>query len=172
MFENVRRVVTVIDDQGVSRVESDGGPLVSQRLPNARAVIDEVWSVDSLPADIFAPGDRDEFSFLSPTNGFVVRRVDIPPDAEKWLDDAGRPREPEFHEGMHQTPTIDIIQMLEGELWMLLDSGEEVHLSPGDLVVQRGTVHAWRNRTDRRTRYLAIMVSAPLPHAIEHHANP
>ena len=56
-----------------------------------------------------------------------------------------------------------MIQVLEGDLWLLLPSGEEVHLKPGDLVVQRGTVHAWRNRTDRPTRYFAVMLSAELP---------
>ena len=172
MFQNVRRVVTVIDDQGVSRIETDGAPAVTQRLANAGAAIDEVWQFPAVPADIHAAGDPTEFSFLSPPEGFLVRRVEVPPDALRFVDDAGRPRTPEFHEGMHQTPTIDILQILEGELWLLLDSGEETCLRAGDLVVQRGTVHAWRNRTDHVTRYLAIMVSAPLPHPIEHHANP
>ena len=56
-----------------------------------------------------------------------------------------------------------MIQVLEGELWLLLPSGEEVHLHPGDLVIQRGTVHAWRNRSDRPTWYFAVMLSADLP---------
>lgn len=172
MFENVRRVVTVIGEDGVSRIESDGAPPVSRRLPNARAAIDEVWRVDSVPADIHAPIDADEFSFLSPDQGFVVRRVEVPPDRTRFVDDAGRPREPEPHEGMHQTATVDLLQILDGELWLLLDSGEETCLRAGDVVVQRGTVHAWRNRSDQPVRYLAIMVTAPLPHPIEHHANP
>jgi len=172
MFDNVRRVVTVIGEDGVSRIASDGVPPVARRLPNAGASIDEVWRFDALPGDIHAPGDPAEFSFLSPPNGFLVRRVEVPPDATRFVDDAGNPREPGPDEGMHQTPTIDILQILEGELWLLLDSGEETCLRQGDLVVQRGTVHAWRNRSDSVTRYLAIMVSAPLPHPIEHHANP
>jgi mannose-6-phosphate isomerase-like protein (cupin superfamily) len=151
MFENVRRVVTVIDDNGVSRIESDG---------------------DAVPGDISATGDPEEFSFLSPANGFLVRRVEVPPDSSRFFDETGGPRLPEAHEGMHQTATIDILQILEGELWCLLDSGEETCLRAGDVIVQRGTVHAWRNRTEEVTRYLAIMVTAPLPHPIEHHANP
>ena len=172
MFQNVRRVVTVIDDQGVSRIESDAAPPVSRRLPNAGAAIDEVWRFDAVPADIHASGDPAEFSFLSPPDGFLVRRVEVPPDRERFVDQNGNPRVPSPHEGMHQTATVDILQILEGELWLLLDSGEETCLRAGDLVVQRGTVHAWRNRTDQFTRYLAIMVTAPLPHPIEHHANP
>lgn len=171
-FERVRRVVTVLGDDGVSRIESDGAPPVSRRLPNARAAIDEVWRFDAVPADVHAPGDADEFSFLSPADGFIVRRVEVPPDAERFVDADGNPRVPEPHEGMHQTATVDLLQILEGELWLLLDSGEETCLRAGDVVVQRGTVHAWRNRSDRPVRYLAIMVTAPLPHAIEHPANP
>lgn len=172
MFENVRRVVTVIDDNGVSRIESDGAPPVSRRLENAGANIDEVWQIEAVPGDIAAPGDPEEFSFLSPADGFLVRRVEVPPDSARFFDESGAPRTPAPHEGMHQTATIDILQILEGELWCLLDSGEETCLRAGDVIVQRGTVHAWRNRTDQVTRYLAIMVTAPLPHAIEHHANP
>lgn len=172
MFEHVRRVVTVIDEHGVSRIESDGAPPVSQRLPNAGAAIDEVWRFDAVPGDIAAPGDPTEFSFLSPAEGFLVRRVEVPPDATRFLDEAGHPREPEPHEGMHQTPTIDLIQMLEGELWCVLDSGEETCLRAGDVLVQRGTVHAWRNRSAEVVRYLAIMVTAPLPNPIEHPASP
>jgi hypothetical protein len=172
MFDNVRRVVTVLGDDGLSHFESDGSPTVNRRLPNARAAIDEIWRFPAVPIDATAPGDVEEFSFLSPEQGFVVRRVEVPPDREKYVDEHGNPRTPEPHEGMHQTATIDIIQMLEGELWCLLDSGEETCLHAGDVLVQRGTVHAWRNRTDRPVRYLAIMVTATLPGPIIHHANP
>jgi mannose-6-phosphate isomerase-like protein (cupin superfamily) len=172
MFENVRRVVTVIDENGVSRIESDGPPALTRRLPHAGAAIDEVWKFDAVPGDIHAPGDPSEFAFLSPPSGFLVRRVEVPPDSVRFVDEAGKARVPERHEGMHQTPTIDILQILEGELWLLLDSGEETLLRAGDVVVQRGTVHAWRNRSDTPMRYLAIMVSAPLPNPIEHPANP
>ena len=53
-----------------------------------------------------------------------------------------------------------------------LQGDRETCLQAGDVLVQRGTVHAWRNRTDRPVRYLAIMVTATLPGPIVHHANP
>ena len=162
MFENVRRVVTVIDDDGVSRVESDGPPPQIIRHPSGTELT-AVWTIDEIPIAATAPGDRDEYAFLSPPQGIIFRRVEVPPDAGRFVDDEGNPREPAPDEGMHQTPTIYLIQVLEGELWLLLPEGEEVHLKPGDLVVQRGTVHAWRNRTDRPTRYFAVMLSADLP---------
>jgi hypothetical protein len=162
MFENVRRVVTVIDDDGVSRVESDGPPPQVVRNPSG-TVLTQAWTIDAVPVPAGAPGDRAEYGFLSPPAGIVFRRVEVPPDSVRFVDEHGNPRSPADDEGMHQTPTIDLIQVLEGDLWLLLPSGEDVHLRPGDLVVQRGTVHAWRNRSDQPTRYFAVMISATLP---------
>jgi quercetin dioxygenase-like cupin family protein len=162
MFENVRRVVTVIDADGVSRVESDGPPPQVTRHPTG-TVLSAVWTVDSIPVDAMAEGDRTEYAFLSPPQGVMFRRVEVPPDSVRFVDEQGKPRQPSNDEGMHQTPTVDLIQVLEGDLWLLLPSGEEVHLRPSDLVIQRGTIHAWRNRTDHVTRYFAVMISADLP---------
>ena len=167
MFDNVRRVVTVIDDKGVSRIERDGEPPVKSRSQQG-TLMHEVWRVMGIPCDAGDEGDHD-FSFMSPPNGFVVRRVEIPPDSMRYLDDEGKPRSPLKREGMHQTATVDIIVVLEGELWLILDSDETVKLRPGDTLVQRSTVHAWRNPTSSVCRYLAIMISANLPNEIEHH---
>ena len=56
--------------------------------------------------------------------------------------------EPE-HPGMHTTDTVDVDLVISGEVWLELDDGAEVHLGPGDCVVQNGTRHAWHNRTDQ-----------------------
>ena len=58
------------------------------------------------------------------------------------------------------TKTIDFIQVLEGELWLVLENGEESQLVAGDCVVQRGTVHAWRNRSPNPTTFIAVLVAA------------
>jgi mannose-6-phosphate isomerase-like protein (cupin superfamily) len=63
------------------------------------------------------------------------------------------------HPGMHTTPTVDYDVVLEGELCLELTDGE-ITLGPGDIVVQHGTRHAWRNRTDRPARLLAVLVGA------------
>jgi hypothetical protein len=162
MFENVRRIVTVIDADGMSRVESDGPPPGVVRNPSG-TVLHAAWTIDGVPVPARAEGDRDDYRFLPAPGGMIFRRVEVPPDSGRFVDDDGNPREPARDEGMHQTPTIDLIQVLEGDLWLLLPSGEDVHLKPGDLVVQRGTVHAWRNRTDKPTRYFAVMIDATLP---------
>lgn len=67
-----------------------------------------------------------------------------------------------FEEGgaMHTSDTIDYGVCLEGEMWLTLDDGAEVHLTPGSCVVQRGTRHAWENRGDKPALMLYVLVGA------------
>jgi uncharacterized cupin superfamily protein len=62
--------------------------------------------------------------------------------------------------GMHTTDTIDFEVVLDGEVWLELDDGVEVHLRAGDTVVQNGTRHAWRNRSDRPARMAFVLIGA------------
>jgi hypothetical protein len=62
--------------------------------------------------------------------------------------------------GMHTTDTIDFEVVLEGEVWLELDDGAEVHLRAGDTVVQNGTRHAWRNHGDTTARLAVFIVGA------------
>jgi mannose-6-phosphate isomerase-like protein (cupin superfamily) len=48
--------------------------------------------------------------------------------------------------GMHKTNTVDYSIVYDGEIWLELDDGETLHLKRGDVVVQNGTRHAWRNQ--------------------------
>ncbi|GAA3151848.1 cupin domain-containing protein [Streptomyces rameus] len=60
------------------------------------------------------------------------------------LTDGDEPDRP----GLHTTDTLDYGICLEGELYLELDDGREVLLTPGTCVVQQGTRHAWHNRGD------------------------
>jgi hypothetical protein len=64
------------------------------------------------------------------------------------------------HPGMHTTPTVDYVVLLSGELWLELDDQEERRLAPGDVVVQNGTRHAWRNRGTEPAAILSVMIGA------------
>ena len=59
---------------------------------------------------------------------------------------------------MHRTETVDVGVVLEGETWLLLDDGSETRVGAGDAVVQRGTNHAWANRSDRPVRMVFVMI--------------
>ncbi|WP_207000422.1 cupin domain-containing protein [Trinickia mobilis] len=62
--------------------------------------------------------------------------------------------------GKHRTETIDYDIILSGELWLELDDGETRHLEAGDIVVQNGTRHAWRNRGDVPAVMVAVLIGA------------
>jgi len=66
------------------------------------------------------------------------------------------------HPGMHTTPSVDYDVLLEGTLHLELTEGE-VELHAGDVVVQHGTRHAWRNRSDGVARLLVVFVGATPP---------
>ena len=61
---------------------------------------------------------------------------------------------------MHTTDTVDFELILEGEVWLELDDGVEVHLKPGDTVVQNGTRHAWRNKSSEPCTVAYALVGA------------
>ena len=61
-------------------------------------------------------------------------------------------------DGMHATPTIDYDIVLEGEIWLELDDGQEVHLKKHDVVIQNGTRHAWRNKGTRPATLAFVLI--------------
>jgi hypothetical protein len=67
--------------------------------------------------------------------------------------------EPE-NPGMHTTDTVDYGIVLEGEVYLELDDGKQVHLRAHDVVVQNGTRHAWRNKSDKPVKMAFVLVGA------------
>lgn len=60
--------------------------------------------------------------------------------------------------GFHTSDSIDYGVCLEGEMWLVLDEGHEARITPGTVVVQRGTRHAWQNRSDQPATMLYVLV--------------
>jgi uncharacterized cupin superfamily protein len=60
---------------------------------------------------------------------------------------------------MHFTETVDIMTVLSGELWAITETGETL-LRAGDTLVQRGTAHAWSNRTSEPATIVSVMIAA------------
>ena len=67
------------------------------------------------------------------------------------------------HPGMHTTDTVDYDIVLDGEIWLELDDGAEAHLRQGDVVVQCGTRHAWRNKGTRAATMAFVLIGALRP---------
>jgi mannose-6-phosphate isomerase-like protein (cupin superfamily) len=61
---------------------------------------------------------------------------------------------------MHRTNTVDYSIVWEGEMWLELDDGKTIHLERGDVVVQNGTRHAWRNKGTRPVTMLFFLNGA------------
>ncbi|WP_233868112.1 cupin domain-containing protein [Paraburkholderia adhaesiva] len=62
--------------------------------------------------------------------------------------------------GFHRTSTVDYDVILSGELWLELDDGEVRRLKAGDIVIQNGTRHAWRNRSEQPAVMLSVLIGA------------
>ena len=63
------------------------------------------------------------------------------------------------HPGFHKTHSVDYAVVIEGEIWALMDVGETL-MKVGDVLIQRGTNHAWANRTDHIARVLFVLNGA------------
>jgi mannose-6-phosphate isomerase-like protein (cupin superfamily) len=65
--------------------------------------------------------------------------------------------------GFHTTPSVDHVIVLEGELWLELDTGPETLVRAGDVVIQNGTAHAWHNRGSDAAVIVAVMIGTDQP---------
>jgi len=164
-----RRVVTGHDEGGRSIILTDGYALNSKTLVAAGGLQrTELWEARSAPAD--NRGNRDaaaETTELEPQwGGNIFRIVEYPPDSVrlKTIDPSAHfgvaaDRSGKYHRGMHKTNTIDYVIILSGEIYAVMEEGE-VLLRSGDTLIQRGTNHAWSNRSDQPCVIAFVMVSA------------
>ncbi|RZL84015.1 MAG: cupin domain-containing protein [Rhodococcus sp. (in: high G+C Gram-positive bacteria)] len=161
-----RCVVTGIED-GRSTIISDGPGATRFVTPIFGAV--DLWQVDALPAVVGSESTLGETIVLDPpAGGLVVRMLQFPPDAEwqgtdAFADAMGEVGAGDTHvdsdvPGMHVTDTVDVLTVVEGEIYVVLEETETL-LRVGDSVVQRGTKHAWSNRSDRPAVLVATMMS-------------
>ncbi|GLU33231.1 cupin domain-containing protein [Trinickia caryophylli] len=172
----IRRIVTGHDGSGRAIVVSDG-PLrtVVEIAAIPGTTFHEVWSTADSPARVDNGADPTAGPLMlpPPARGTRFRFVDIPPDTQEFLargaakmrdafsqtGDAtvSTVREGSPHPLMHRTESIDYGVVVEGEMTLILDTGE-VELAQGDVVIQRGTNHAWANRSGRSCRMLFVLV--------------
>jgi mannose-6-phosphate isomerase-like protein (cupin superfamily) len=149
----MRLVVTGTDAAGRSFIESADTVTVGRSLA-------ELW-VTSPDQPLGRPGDPGARHLMPPKGGAHWRIVDLPPDEvmRPWFE-KGLP--PYDGRGFHLTNSVDYILVLEGAVTLELDEGA-VELGPGDMVVQRRTNHAWRNKTAAKVRLLCLMQSLETP---------
>jgi quercetin dioxygenase-like cupin family protein len=154
-----RRIVTGHDASGRSVVLSDAPS--PKTLDVGTAAFHEVWITDAIPTPIAAsepeePTDR-PVRTPPPAGGVTVRFTEMAPGAAS---------------PMHRTETVDVGVVLEGETWLLLDDGSQTRVSQGDAVVQRGTNHAWANRSNEPVRMVFVMIDGTLGDDVRAAAGP
>jgi mannose-6-phosphate isomerase-like protein (cupin superfamily) len=153
MPRSTRRVVTGHDGGGKSVVLSDGPPPQHHPMhgPAIGADFHEMWSdARAIPELTFVEArEPNERAFtIMPAAGHLLRILDVYP-----LRDGGK------RTVMHRTRTLDYVVVIEGELILILDDSE-VTLKRGDVVVQRGTDHAWENRSGSIARAAFFHIDA------------
>lgn len=170
----IRRVLTGDDAQGQSFVQEDGPSPSVRTVPERPGYrVSNLWRTCAA-GRVDAPDSIAEHKGVSPPEGgTVLRIIDFPPEPADpqelqralqatfgaMFRDAQHAPKPGEHPGMHRTDTVDYAIMLEGELVAILDQ-EETVLRAGDVLVQRGTNHAWANRSGRPARIAFILVDA------------
>jgi mannose-6-phosphate isomerase-like protein (cupin superfamily) len=179
----IRRVVTGHNAAGRSLFIMDGpAPHVFTRGPGS-AVVTELWETRSAPASNVENAETTDrpFRLAPPRNGTVLRIIEYPSDEQRLValererastDDgsdhaAAFDRASPRHPGFHKTDSVDYAIVLSGQIYALMDDGE-VLLRPGDVLIQRGTNHAWSNRSDEPAILAFVLIdAAPIPPADE-----
>ena len=188
---SIRRIVTGHDALGRSVVTEDcAAPSVHTNPKRVGYHLTQLWMTDQMPA--FVGNEPDPTSRplrLEPSrNGTVVRIVEFGPEGD-WLTklDAQGTREAwgelgtnqastnqqgkAKHPLMHRTQSVDYGLVLDGEITLVLDE-EEVTMRAGDFLVERGTNHAWANRSGKPCRILFVLIDGEFDPAIAANFNP
>jgi Cupin domain len=173
MSKLYRRVVTGHNAQGRSIIASDGPPERLQAMGPNGPWLREYWNTRETPAIIdHLSGEPPESRVIltPPSHGTRIRVVDIAPESAEDASLDTKASTEHFsrisaadaftggrHPMMHRTETIDYGIVLEGEVWLIVDESETL-MRVGDIAIQRGTNHAWVNRSTANCRIAFILV--------------
>lgn len=168
----IRRVVTGLDTTGQSVfISDDAAPRACSFATIPGHAMAHLWSTGSTngtqqdptlgyPPLVPGPGETSLAIYDFPPDTVMQNPTDVGQMVEELggalpgLFECFEPDNP----GMHTTPTIDYGILLQGELWLELDNGEQKLIRPGEVVIQHGTRHAWRNKSDQIARALFVMI--------------
>lgn len=173
-----RRIVTGHDTDGRAVILEDAPPPRVARIGGEDgAYFYEVWNTRATPAPIdAASGEPPEetITLAPPASGTRIRVVDFPPEndrtgtiapeqARSHFEQMGAEEASSFdgehsrHPYTHRTETIDYGIILDGEITLIVDEGETT-MHKGDIAIQRGTNHAWANRSGQTCRVAFILI--------------
>lgn len=171
----IRRVITTVDKDGKSTIFSDASATsIVRPLPVAPDLaLINLWSTTTSPASLSEQeGPATQSASLVPSPcGTIFRFVNFPPEASyrnkvnaadtdtAWKELKTEQKQSTVHPMMHSTKTIDYAIILSGEIYLILDKTETL-LKSGDVVIQRGTNHAWSNQSNAPCLIAFILIDA------------
>jgi len=149
-LSSLNRFITTHNEETGQAIFSDALPEENPTNPLPGAVFRLGYTTKTFPAQLNNNADVDTYkSFLGSAPGLVnhggtvLRIVDMHPN---------------FTSPMHRTVSLDYGIVLEGVVDLVLDSGEVRTMKPGDMAIQRGTMHAWRNNHPTEWARLAFVL--------------
>jgi len=147
-YPPIRRVVTGHDADQVAKVLIDAAA-TNAKHPQSGLVSTMMWCTDGAPAKIPVGEEIEDMGArilgtAPPSKGTRFAVIDFPPGNQPH---------------MHRTETVDYVIVIEGEIEMDMDDST-VKLKQGDILIQRGTNHAWANRSNRRARVAFVLLDA------------
>jgi len=172
----MRRIVTGHNEKGKSIITLDGPP--ARSIGEDVGGLFELWNTDGEDVNSTDNLDRaDQDIILSPPSGgtkfryFQINPIpegipenvmqDMAAEAFEKIGAAHHRIDTSKHPAMHKTETIDYIILLKGDVTLILDE-EEIDLEPFDVVVQRGTNHAWVNNGMEPALLIAVLVDSKI----------
>ena len=172
----MRRIITGHNKHGKSIITMDGPP--ARSIGEDVGGLFELWNTDGNYVNSSDDIDRaDEDIILSPPDGGTKFRYfqinplpegvpeeimqEIAADAFEKIGAAHHRIDTSKHPAMHKTDTVDYIILLKGDVTLILDE-EEIDLKPFDVVVQRGTNHAWVNNGNDPALLIAVLVDSKI----------
>jgi mannose-6-phosphate isomerase-like protein (cupin superfamily) len=173
---HVRRIVTGVDGDGNSTFVEDGPAPRNHDMAHTPSMATAVvWATNGTAAAGSADPTPTVSSVIPGAGSTVLLVVDFPPESVMMsadFDAEASFREQSEHSpglielfepdspGFHTTPTVDYFILLDGELHLELDNGEETLVKAGDVVIQNATRHAWHNRTNKPARFVVTLIGA------------
>lgn len=141
-----RRIVTKHDASGKATIWIDADA-TNHKCPNEKISSTLMWSTDRTPTLMLSDEDEGDriLGSAPPPSGSRFTMMEFQPGNEATL---------------HRTDTVDYVICISGEIDMFLDGSQFVTLRAGEVLIQRGTNHAWANRSDKPCRLAVILLDA------------
>lgn len=146
MPDKIRRIVTGHTKEGTAVFTSDKS-FETKIIPTGDAAMSLIWTTEKTPADLNDDSDgRYREAGVTLKRGSVIRVVDMLPGAQSPF---------------HRSSSIDYGIVISGEIELELDNKETKTIGPGSIIVQRGTIHLWRNPSQTEVcRIVFVLIEA------------